>query len=126
MPAVWYHAIPQVGAVLFLAGWWAALRADGFGRFTRGQAAGILSFVVVFSASIRAARLQIIGLTLSFCSERSGGLPDVRAPPEEGPLLQGRGPSAAFTALAHLDRVDRILARAGAARSSCATSSVGC
>ena len=46
----WYHTIPQVGTILFGAGWWAALRAPTKvpPRMSLAQAAGVLGFVVVF------------------------------------------------------------------------------
>ena len=61
-PVGWYHAIPQVGAVLFAAGWWS--RADlGPGFFGRAdEPRGLLTVLMVsrassLSRSPRAARL---------------------------------------------------------------------
>ena len=48
----WYHAVPEVGAVLFLAGWWTAVRAGRSGRFSRGQAAGISASSSCFTRSM--------------------------------------------------------------------------
>ncbi len=114
-PAVWYHAIPQVGAVLFLAGWWAALRADGFGRFTRGQVTGVLSFVVVFSA-IHAprAQLQIITLAPPFAPNEAAAFPTSELRLTRALYYKDEVHRRQVRALARLDRVDRILARAGA------------
>jgi hypothetical protein len=43
----WYHAIPQVGAVLFAAGWWQSLRPDRSHALTRIEAVGVLGFVAL-------------------------------------------------------------------------------
>jgi hypothetical protein len=52
-PVTWYSAIPQVGAVLFAAGWWAGLRpaagtpatAETAGALTRGGALAVAASV---------------------------------------------------------------------------------
>ena len=41
----WYHAIPQVGAALFAAGWWQSLRPDHPHALTRIEAVVVLGFV---------------------------------------------------------------------------------
>jgi hypothetical protein len=49
-PVAWYHAIPQVGAVIFAAGWWVGLRPTVPGapaRLTWRQALGVLGLVVL-------------------------------------------------------------------------------
>ncbi len=113
--ALWYHAIPQVGAMLFLAGWWAALRADEFGRFTRGQAAGILSFIVVFYA-VHAPReqLQIIASAPPFAPNEAAAFPTSELRLSRALYYKDELHQRQIRALARLDRLDRILARAGA------------
>ena len=43
----WYHTIPQVGAILFGAGWLTALGSPAAGRITCGHAAAVLTLVLV-------------------------------------------------------------------------------
>jgi hypothetical protein len=54
-PVTWYNAIPQVGAVLFAAGWWAGLRPANPGPITRRCALAV-SALVVTTALIQAPR----------------------------------------------------------------------
>jgi hypothetical protein len=56
-PVVWYHAIPQVGAVLFAAGWWAGLRPANPGPLTRRGVLAV-SALVVTTALIQAPRVE--------------------------------------------------------------------
>ena len=63
-PVGWYYAIPQVGAVLFAAGWWSAL-CDGVsragGKLTVRGALGVVLLVLVLCGiqGDRAERLHI-------------------------------------------------------------------
>jgi len=56
-PVNWYNAIPQVGAVLFAAGWWAGLRPAAPGPLTR-RGALVVAGVVVVTALIQAPRAE--------------------------------------------------------------------
>jgi hypothetical protein len=56
-PVNWYNAIPQVGAALFAAGWWAGLRPTAPGPLTR-RGAIIVAGVVVVMALIQAPRAE--------------------------------------------------------------------
>ena len=56
-PVTWYNAIPQVGAVLFAAGWWAGLRPAAQGPLTR-RGALVVAGVVVVMALIQAPRAE--------------------------------------------------------------------
>ena len=56
-PVTWYNAIPQVGAVLFAAGWWAGLRPASPGPMTRRGALAV-SALVVTTALIQAPRVE--------------------------------------------------------------------
>jgi hypothetical protein len=56
-PVVWYNAIPQVGAVLFAAGWWAGLRPAVQRPMTRRGALAV-SALVVTTALIQAPRVE--------------------------------------------------------------------
>ena len=60
-PLGWYHAIPQVGAVLFAAGWWDALRPTAPLGLTRRQVLGVLGFVgsICLLQSPRAERILL-------------------------------------------------------------------
>ncbi len=46
----WYNAIPQMGSILFFAGWWSALNPQGTKsqRMSLGQAPVVVVFVLVF------------------------------------------------------------------------------
>jgi hypothetical protein len=56
-PVTWYNAIPQVGAVLFAAGWWAGLLPANPGPITRRGALAV-SALVVTTAFIQAPRVE--------------------------------------------------------------------
>ena len=56
-PVNWYNAIPQVGAVLFAAGWWAGLRPAAQGPLTR-RGALVVAGLVVVTALIQAPRAE--------------------------------------------------------------------
>ena len=56
-PVVWYNAIPQVGAVLFAAGWWAGLRPSDPRPMTRRGALAV-SALVVTTALMQAPRAE--------------------------------------------------------------------
>jgi hypothetical protein len=56
-PVGWYNAIPQVGAVLFAAGWWAGLCPAARGSLTRRGALALVGIVVV-TALIQAPRAE--------------------------------------------------------------------
>ena len=56
-PVVWYNAIPQIGAVLFAAGWWAGLRPADPRPMTRLSAL-VVSALVVTTALIQAPRVE--------------------------------------------------------------------
>ena len=56
-PVVWYNAIPQVGAVLFAAGWWAGLRPAAPSPMTRRGALAV-SALVVTTALMQAPRVE--------------------------------------------------------------------
>ncbi|MHB1556773.1 MAG: hypothetical protein ACYC61_04740 [Isosphaeraceae bacterium] len=116
----WYNAVPQVGIVLFAAGWWSAVRPGGSGsrRLTRGQAVGVLGFiVVVFAVHHSRAQAQIIAEAPPFRPNEAGAFPTAELRlgralyyKEEYRRRQVR----ALARLDRLDRLDRILARANA------------
>ena len=56
-PVVWYNAIPQVGAVLFAAGWWAGLRPADPHPMSRLSALAV-SALVVTTALMQAPRVE--------------------------------------------------------------------
>jgi hypothetical protein len=56
-PVVWYNAIPQVGAALFAAGWWAGLRPADPRPMTRLGALAV-SALVVMTALMQAPRAE--------------------------------------------------------------------
>jgi hypothetical protein len=111
----WYYAIPQVGAILFLAGWWTALRGGLSGRMTLGQVAGIGGLVVVFCAiHIPHWRQQWIDAAPPFAPDEALVFPTSELRFERALYHRQEFHRLQLRALARLDRVDRILAQVGA------------
>ena len=110
----WYHTLPQIGAILFAAGWWTAVAAPKPGRMTLGQAAGVFCLVIIFCMiQIPRARQHLIdeaplrpgrGIVVS---ERSDALGRALYFKAEYHDLQHR-------ALARLDMVNRLATTLGA------------
>jgi hypothetical protein len=57
----WYHAIPQIGAVLLLSGWWLALSPKRRPEPSRGQVLGVLGLAFVLAA-LNARRAETLFL----------------------------------------------------------------
>ena len=121
-PINWYHAVPQVGAALFVAGWWSALRpADpgGPSRLTRRQALLVLGLVVVLCVveAPRAERELLAAAPPLTVSEgkrfRTPALRRLRAV-----YFKSEVQSRQIRALARLDEADRVAARLGAGPSA--------
>ncbi len=114
-PVGWYHAIPQVGAILFAAGWWSRTR-----KRTRSSVTGEIDLDRSPAPLTRRGGLAVLGLTLALVAlheERAGRLFLVGAPPMSAaeakryasPRL--RRQRALAHAAAHRDRQARMLAR---------------
>jgi hypothetical protein len=106
----WYHTIPQLGAILFAAGWWTAQSAPKPRRMTIGQAAAVLvlAFVFCFIQIPRAAQ-QLIQSAPDLAPNEAGLFPSTE-------LLAGRARyfklefhERQVRALIRLDRLDDLL-----------------
>jgi hypothetical protein len=56
-PVTWYHAIPQIGAAIFAAGWWAGLSPSGSVPLTRRDVL-LVSGLIVALALVQAPRAE--------------------------------------------------------------------
>lgn len=116
----WYHAIPQVGAVLFAAGWWTAVTPASDDqaphRLTRGQAIAVLLSVALLCQmqSPRAQRLLLSGAPpLTDVERRKFAIPELQR-------LR-----AMYFRENHHDRQIRQLARLGSAERICRKLGIG-
>jgi hypothetical protein len=106
----WYHTIPQIGAILFAAGWWTALSEPAPSRMTIGQAAMVLLLAFVFCLiQIPRAAQQLIQSAPELASTEAGLFPSTE-------LLAGRARyfkvelhERQVRALIRLDRLDALL-----------------
>ncbi len=113
----WYNAVPQVGMVLFAAGWWSAVRPGGSGsrRLTRRQALGVLGFIVVaFAVHNPRAQMQIVAEAPPFRPNQADAFPTAELRPGRALDHKAEYRRRQLRALARLDRLDRVLARANA------------
>jgi hypothetical protein len=106
----WYHTIPQIGAILFAAGWWTALSASVPRRMTMAQAAMVLVLTFVFCLiQIPRAAQQLIQSAPDLAPTEAGLFPSTE-------LLAGRARyfkvefhERQVRALIRLDRLDGLL-----------------
>ena len=106
----WYHAIPQLGAILFGAGWWTAVSAALPERMSLGQAAAVLVFTFLFFLiQMPRAAQQLIQSAPELAVRETGLFPSTE-------LLAGRARyfkvelhERQLRALVRLDRLDRLL-----------------
>ena len=116
-PVGWYYAIPQVGAVLFAAGWWSALsdrvpRAGG--KLTVRGALGVVLLVLVLGGiqGDRAERLHIEAAPPLAPSE-SGMFWSAYMRNARATYLNAESSDHLRRALTRLDRVEQIALREG-------------
>jgi hypothetical protein len=111
----WYHAIPQLGAILFAVGWWTALFTRKPGRLTLGQAAGVLGLVVVFCLiQVPRAKQQLVQGAPPFSPGEDLTFPSLDFQAARARYFKAEFHDRQVRALARLDRVDRLLANLGA------------
>jgi hypothetical protein len=113
-PLGWYFAIPQVGTVLFLAGWWAALRDVPPKRITRLQLAAIVGWVVLLCAiHVPRERQQLLANAPPFAPNEASAFPTTALRVQRALYYKNEFHERQARALARLDRLGRILSRAG-------------
>lgn len=116
-PVGWYYAIPQVGAVLFAAGWWSAL-CDGVsragGKLTVRGALGVVLLVLVLCGiqGDRAERLHIEAAPPLAPSE-SGMFWSAYMRNARATYLNAESSEHLRRTLARLDRAEQIALREG-------------
>jgi hypothetical protein len=106
----WYHAIPQFGAILFAAGWWAAVSAPGPPGLGRRQVSQVLAIVVILCLIHlpRGERRLVRGAPAYLPNEASAfPTPELRL--KRALYYRSEFHDRQVRALARLDRVDRIL-----------------
>jgi hypothetical protein len=111
----WYYAIPQLGALLFAAGWWTAVFPVRPGRISRGQAAALLGLIVGLCAAHlpRAQRFLLNGAP-PFAPGEESAFPTTELRLARARYYKAETRERQVRTLARLDRLDRILARSGA------------
>jgi hypothetical protein len=115
----WYHTIPQLGAILFAAGWWAAVRRPAPERMSLGQTAAVLVLVFVFCLiQVPRAAQQLIASAPELAPSESKLFPSTE-------LLAGRARyfkvelrERQLRALVRLDRLDALLTEMNASPES--------
>jgi hypothetical protein len=111
----WYHAIPELGALLFAAGWWTAVFPVRPGRISRGQAAALLGLIVGLCAAHlpRAQRILRAGAPPLAPGKRSA-FSTIERLEARARYYKAEARQRQIRLLARLDRIDRILAGIGA------------
>jgi hypothetical protein len=118
-PVGWYYALPQVGMVLFAAGWWAAVSDAAAGPSSGGPLTvrgmlGVLLFVAVLCAIQiqRSAKLQIEAAPPFAPSERARfPIPELQR--LRAQFLSNEESNRLQRMLTRLDRVEAIARREG-------------
>ena len=108
----WYHTIPQVGTILFGAGWWSALRAPSKARprMSLAHAAGLVGFVVVFCLiQIPRSEQQLIQNAPAFVADEARLFPSTALLAGRAQYFKGEFHDRQHRALLRLDRLDELL-----------------
>jgi hypothetical protein len=107
----WYHAIPQVGAILFAAGWLAALRSPAAQRMTLADAAAVLAFVVLLCwIQIPRAEQHLIQSAPPLAPGEADGFPTSSLLAARASYFKSEFHQRQHRALVRLDSLDRLLA----------------
>lgn len=109
----WYHAIPQVGTIVFAAGWWSALSPPRIRTIELGEVIAVLGLVVLFCL-IQGPRSEqmLIDAAPAFSAGEALSFPSTELRRERALYFKAEQRDRQRRALARLDRVDDILARA--------------
>jgi hypothetical protein len=113
----WYNAIPQVGAALFAAGWWAGLRPGAPGPLTRRGAIVVAGVVVVMALmQVPRAERQFIQEAPALTPSETGFflIPELQRLRQV--YLKGQDHERQVRALARLDQVQLLAWRLNAGR----------
>ncbi|GAC1467023.1 MAG: hypothetical protein NVSMB9_08160 [Isosphaeraceae bacterium] len=116
-PLLWYHAIPQVGAVLFVAGWWRALWPTdprGSSRLNRRELLLVLGLVGVLCV-IQAPRAEreLIAAAPPLTGSETRRFPIAGLQRLRAIYFRSEMQDRQLRAFARLDRADRVVARLG-------------
>ncbi len=117
----WYHAIPQIGAILFAAGWWSAVcrAATPNPRITLAQAAAVLLLVVVFCwIHLPREELLVIRSAPALPPGEAERLPTTALLAGRAHYYKGEFHDRQYRALVRLERLDRMLSRLNASPES--------
>jgi hypothetical protein len=111
----WYYAIPQIGAILFAAGWWTALTAPSPGKVSVGQVVRVLALVVIFCMiQVPRGQQQLVQGAPPFLPNEASTFPTIELRAARARYFKAESHYLQVRALARLDRVDSILSRLGA------------
>ena len=107
----WYHTIPQVGAILFGAGWLTALGSPAAGRITCGHAAAVLTLVLVLCViQIPRAQQQLIQSAPAPAADEARLFPGTALLAGRARYFKSEFHDRQHRALVRLDRLDQLLA----------------
>jgi hypothetical protein len=108
----WYHTIPQIGTILFGAGWWSASCAPATlrSRMTLAGVAAVLGLVVVFCLiQIPRAEQQLIQNAPAFVPGEARLFPSTALLVGRARYFKGEFHDRQHRALVRLDRLDQLL-----------------
>jgi hypothetical protein len=108
----WYHTIPQIGTILFAAGWWTAMQTQATPRprMILAHAAAVVGLVVVFCLiQIPRAEQQLIQSVPPLILEEAGLFPSTALLAGRARYFKGEFHHRQHRALVRLDRLDRLL-----------------
>jgi hypothetical protein len=111
----WYHVIPQLGVILFAAGWWSAIHVAGSGQMNLRQAASVVLLIFVF-CMIQVPRRDQQRLLAAppFTASEASSFPTPELRLMRAHFYKAESHRLQVRALARLDRVDGILSQASA------------
>ncbi len=106
----WYHTIPQVGAILFGAGWLSALGTPATGRMTLGHAAAVLTLVLVLCViQFPRAEQQLIQSAPAPAADEARLFPSTALLAGRARYFKSEFHDRQHRALVRLDRLDQLL-----------------